>query len=369
MATFGISNFALTYFGPDYPSSPAVAGVGSGGGAHGAILWLLDKGGGNPIQVEHAGAKVAWAINGAGGFSCFLKASTARALGAAGVNFIDTKWVRYSVPGLPDWGGVVTRPDWTPGWYELVCDGYLDGLGKDRRVPLYYGSDNATAGQLAQTAFRAMQSDDYVFLNWGGADETGDPITYQWRGGDFAIDVLPSLARASGQEYYVDANRNIYWRVRIGSNKTGTCLLVHPHEIVDYRYGGDAWTIQNDIHGQAADSRYERSANITARHTDSVKTLRAHEKSIRYPDVTNRETLRPLISRDLHKFAYPAETMTLTVADIQHGWGRFWVGDDIAISLPECNARREVRIMAMSVDVEAGTALLSVEILHEEDGW
>jgi hypothetical protein len=332
-------------------------------------LTLSERGEMRSRTVEHYGAHVSWALSAPGAFSALLPADVARAYGFSGANAAGTTWVRFQYPGLPDWGGVVTQPVWhDDGSFELGCESF-HVLMRKRRVPRMYGQQSAPAGALAQRAFRDVQADDYMFIKSFSADEDGAPLKWEWRGGDLVDDVFKQLSDAADQEWDVDADRNAFWRIRLGANKAGSVMLYHPHEIVGYTYTGDLWTVANDIEGLASDQRHERSAHEFLTHHDSAKQLGRYQVTTRYEGVVNKETLRPLLRRDVRKTAWPAETMELTTINVGASWGRYVCGDTIQVCLPSANAIRTVRIIARSVDVEAGTESLGVEVENEKDGW
>lgn len=333
------------------------------------ILLLSDRGGGSPVVVDHWGASVSWVLNDAGRFSAFLAAETACHLDLPNATATGTRWVRYQHKGLPDWGGVVTACARTEdGVFELVGEEFHVLLRK-RRVPRTYGQQSAPAGALAQRAFTDVQADDYTFIRSFVADEGGDPLAWEWRGGDLKDDVFRQLATASNQEWTVDANRDAEWRLRIGQDKTAFVRLYHPHEIQVYRFVDDLWTVANDIEGVAADQRYERSAHAIYHHGESVRKLGRYQVTNRYAGVVNKSTLRPKISRDLHRNAWPAEVMELTTVNVGMSWGRYVCGDSISVCLPQADAIRRVRIGARAVDVDAGTERLGAEVEFERDGW
>jgi hypothetical protein len=336
----------------------------SGGG----ILTIADRGGGNARLIPHGGAIVSWVTNEPGSFSAYIPADVARSYGLIGGNAAGTIWIRYQYPDLPDWGGVATVPQWADGFYELGAEQF-HVLLRRRRVNRLYGQQSATAGALAQRALRDAWADDAIMLTEVQADEWGDPVAYEWRGGDLEEDIFRELAEASGQEWTVDADRRLDWRVRLGTDKTGTVMLYQPHEITSCRYATDLWTTANEVMGIAADSRYERSAHAIQSHTTSIRTLGRYQVTNRYPGVVNRGTIVPKVRRDLEQTAWPAEVMVLTVANVGRCWSRYHVGDSISVTLPEAGVVRRVRIGARSVDIDAGLETLGVEVEHERDGW
>lgn len=333
------------------------------------VLILSDRGGSNPHAVDAWGVTVSWVISDVGRLTATISAKTARTLGLSGGTAAGTVWCRYRYPGLPDWGGVSTQPEWTDdGTLRLSFESF-ESLFRKRRVPRTYGQQSAPAGALAQRAFTDTQGDDYFFIRSFAADEDGDPIKWDWRGGDLKEDVFRGLVTASNQEWTVDANRDAEWRVRIGQDKTATVRLYHPHEIVGYRYVTDLWTVVNDIEGVAADQRYERSANVSLHHTDSVRTLGRYQATTRYAGVVNKATLRPKVRRDLNRTAWPAEIMDLTTVNVGMSWERYHIGDSVSVVLPQADVIRRVRIGARSVDVDSQTERLGVEVEFERDGW
>lgn len=326
-------------------------------------LSLVRRGGtGTPLVLEHSGARLSWVINGPGDFSCILPAATARRFGASGINWLGGKWIRYEHPDLPDWGGVVTQAHWTDdGSFELVAQSF-HVLARKRRVNLNVGRQRATAGALASRAHGDVQSDDPTGITEFRADEYGDPVDYEWRGGDLMDDVLPQLVSASGQEWTVDADRIAYWRVRLGRDKSDRICLRHPVEIVSHTYSGDLWTATNDIEGVGADDKYADAAYDQADDDDSVKLRGRLMTSVRYADVVSKGTIRPKILRDLKRLRNPAQTISVQTVNLGHVWSQYVLGDEVLISLPHPNIFRVARIEARSVDVDSGIETLGLVI-------
>jgi hypothetical protein len=323
-----------------------------------SVLRVEDRGGGNPFILDHAAARCSWVVSAPGSFSCVVSDRDARRWGAAGASWLGSKWVRLETADLPAWGGVVTTMRWAPGTLELGAESF-HALLRRRRVPRTYGQQRATAGALAQRAYRDVQADDYTFIRTFEADETGDPIDFEWHGGDLADDVFRELATASGQEWTVDADRAAEWRVRLGADKSGTVHLAYPHEIVSYSLTGDLWTVENDIEGEAADTAFAAPVYDQAEDNASVKTRGRYQTTRTYPNVVSKGTVRPKVKRDLERLANPTQVVTMTVANVAHCWGKFQLGDTILATLPGADSRLRVRLGAIAVDVDGGTMELA----------
>lgn len=332
------------------------------------LLTLSDRGGANPVTIPHAGAALSWALSTAGSFSAIVPSSIARRFDFAGGNSAGRYWLRYEHPCLPDWGGVVTMPAWSEGALELGAEGF-ESLLRKRRVPRVYGQQSATPGALFMRAFRDVQADDYIGIVSAEADEIGDPLSWEWRGGDLYDDIARQLSQSSGQDWNVDADRNLRWLRRAGSDKTGSVMLYHPHEITSYSYVTDLWTTENDIEGVAADARYDRSVNAIRDHDDSVRAIGRYMVSRRYDRVVKGGTLVRKIWNDINRNAWPSETMELTTVNVGQSWSAYHVGDSVGVTLPDANAVRQVRILARSIDVDAGLETLGVDVEFEADGW
>lgn len=335
----------------------------------GGVLTIYDRGEGNPRILDHWAAKVSWSVSDRGVFSALVPAKVARSFGLAGGFAAGALWVRYQYPGLPDWGGVVTSPHWSgDGTYELGAESF-HVLMRRRVVPRLAKFHPAPAGAIAKRAFSSCQGDDYMFIRDLTADEDGDPVGIDPRGGDLLDDVFRQLSRATAQELTVDADRYAFWRVRLGTDKTGSVMLSWPHEIVDPDYSIDLWTVVNDLEGMAADQRHEKSAREFLTHFDSVKQIGRYQAVKRYPGVINKALLRPLLRQDIRRTAWPAETMNLTTINLGKSWSLYREGDSIQVRLPLSNVVRSVRITARSINVDAGTERLACEVENEADGW
>jgi hypothetical protein len=277
-------------------------------------------------------------------------------------------WIKYQHACLPDWGGVITVPTWTPGTFELAAESF-HVLMRRRRVPRLYGQQEATPGALAVRAFTDVVADDPMMIRDFVADEWGDAVSWEWKGGDLHDDILRNLASSSGQEWTVDADRNAEWRVHLGENKVGSVMLSYPHEIVDYSHTTDLWTVENDIEGTGSNANYKRSWVATREHIDSIKKIGRYQTSRRYERVIKGMSLSREVASDLIKNAWPAETLDLTTVNVGQSWSRYHIGDSIGITIPDANLRTTVRILSRSVDIDTQTERLAVEVEHEADGW
>lgn len=311
---------------------------------------------------------MSWTLSGAGAFSCSIPARIAKLFDLSGANAAGAKWIRYQHPCLPDWGGVITAPSWSDGAFEPGAESF-EVLLRKRRVPRVYGQQSSTPGALASRAFHDVQSDDYMMIRDFEADEWGDAVSWEWRGGDLHDDVFRNLASSSGQEWRVDADRYAEWRVRLGEDKTGSVMLYAPHEIVSVQYSADLWTVENDIEGVASDARYERSVNVIREHVDSVKQIGRYMTSKRYDRVVKGGTLARKVLTDLKRNAWPAEVMELTTVNVGKSWERYHIGDSIGVCLPSANVVKRVRILARSIDVDTSLETLGVDVEFENDGW
>lgn len=324
-------------------------------------LSLADRGGGNLIVLNAGGVSLSWQLAGPGTLSAFLTSRDARRLGASGDNWAGSKWVYFEHPDLPTWGGVITQPHWTPGLFELGCESF-HVLARKRRVPRTYGQQRATAGALAHRAYTDVQSDDDMLLQWGGGDETGDPIDYEWRGGDLHDDVWRELADASGQEYDVDAERLVYWRVKLGEDKTGTVLITAPNEIGDHDYAADLWTLSNDVEGVASDTKYADSAYAQLDDETSIKERGRYQTQQRYAHVVTKGTVLPKLKADLNRLKELTKAVSFPTANVAHSWAKYHIGDTISVVLPDTDSRIDARIEARAIDIVSGVETLGISV-------
>lgn len=332
------------------------------------VLTLFDRGGGNPVTIPHSGVRLSWALSAAGAFSAIVPAHVARRFDFEGGNSAGAFWLCYEYPGLLDWGGVVTMPAWSDGQLEIGAEGF-ETLLRKRRVPRVYGQQSAPPGALFMRAFRDVQADDYIGIVSAEADELGDPVAWEWRGGDLYDDIARQLVQASGQDWNVNADRELRWVRRAGADKTGSVMLSYPHEIVSYQYITDLWTTENDIEGVAADARYERSVNAIRDHDDSVRAIGRYQVSRRYDRVVKGGTLVRKVYQDLRRNAWPSETMELTTVNVGQSWSAYHIGDSIGVTLPDANVVKQVRILARSIAIDEGLETLAADIEFEQDGW
>jgi hypothetical protein len=281
---------------------------------------------------------------------------------------IKGRWLRFAHGTAGEWAGVITQTRADGYWIVLTAESFHVLLRK-RVVPLDYGVMSAPAGALALRALSDVQrGGEYLWLSSRTADENGQPLDYEWRGGDLVDDVLRELVDASGYQWTVTPDRAFQFRKRLGEDKSGSVCLVEGQHISVTETTGDLWTLVNVITAVTLDSTWRRSDSFQTRDDDSIQTFgRRYEATQEYP-LAARSTLAPIVRERLDALSAPAEAVRLEVVDVGNAWADVRAGDRISAVLPSINAVAQIEVMAQSFDLDRGLMSLACRMAENVTG-
>lgn len=274
-------------------------------------------------------------------------------------------WIRVSHTTAGQWGGVITQTRVDGYWVELTAESF-HVLLRQRTISLDYGIESLPPGSLALRAIKDVQTHEYTHVWKATADESGEPMDYEWRGGDIVDDVLRELVRASGHQWRVNPDRSFEWRVRLGEDKSGDVCLVEGVTLVNVESSGDLWTMANEITGMSSDARWsERTAYVQ----DDESSIRAYgrrfQKTLTYPYAT-RSTIVPHVRDDLKQLRYPAEAIRADILDDGESWEDVREGDIISVILPSMNVLTRIEIVTQQFDFDSGLMSIAGRILVQD---
>jgi len=275
-------------------------------------------------------------------------------------------WVRLEHPTAGTWAGVVTQTRVDGSWVELTAESFHVLLRK-RRVPTDYVVSGVPAGSVALRAFTDVQRLDYTWVGGVSADEDGDPIEVELRGGDLVDDVFRELVGVSGMQWRVTPERVLEWRHRLGSDKRGTVTLVEGAQISGVDQTGDLWTMVNALTGTSSDARWADTTAYELESDDSLRDYGRRYEELRAYPYASRSTIIPHVRDDLRRLRDPAELIRLDVIDDGESWADVREGDIITAILPSVNAVVVIDVMAQDFDLDRGVMSIAGKVLAKVD--
>ena len=315
---------------------------------------------------------MSWRTDGPGSFECEIETRT---LGTLGLNItpitnpLKGRWLWWEHPTAGPWGGVITRTEAGP-WYTRIVAEQFAVLLRKRRLSANYGPMSISPGSLAllfvSTAER--NGDSFLLSGWT-AEESGDAIDIEPRGGDLCDDVLPMLADF-GYQWRVRANtmdeRLFEFRQRVGTDKRATVLLSEGRHVTATRVTGDLWTVANSITGVSGDRDWNQANAYQNEDATSVRTLgRRYEATIAYTGVVSRSTIAPLVKRDLKRLKYPQEIAEVEVVDDDYMFSEFREGDTVTLLSGHANYHGPFEIDVRLLDARRNAITVAGRILTE----
>lgn len=296
-----------------------------------------------------------WSVKQAGALSARVRG---RDLTAAGISDPLGYWVRYDHPTAGTWGGVVTDQaiDLTDGTVELAARSF-HALTEKRRTARNYQQSMGPAGSLALRAIADVNRDDASYLASWQADETGDPVKVEWRGDDLG-QVLTKLAQGAGQEWTVDADRNLRFRTRLGTTRDDV-LLVHGYHIAGGTLLRSLAPVVNDLLAVSGSGTYRAANSKVYEHAASIRQYGRRQGTRVYANLRALSALDARAQRDVRALATPPAICSLEVIDVDGCWTGLREGDVIWVAIPVAGVQKRLRILARALDVEAKTLTIT----------
>jgi hypothetical protein len=268
------------------------------------------------------------------------------------------KWVWWEHPTAGGWGGVITAVS-CDGPFTYVTAEQWPVLLRKRRISSTWRAVPSSPGSLALTFLNhaARAGEDLGVTDWV-AEEGGETIDYEPRGGDLCDDIFPELA-SYGYQWRVTSDdkhvRQLQFRERVGQDKRTRITLSEGVHIPagGYTLEGDLWTVTNSIEGVNADELFNDATGYVLEDQASIRALgRRYETTIGYNGMATSSTIAPLVQRDLERYKWPAHVLSLDVLDADLCWSWVREGDTIMVHLPSANliAPFQVDIRTLIVD-------------------
>lgn len=316
-----------------------------------------------------------WRTDGPGSFECQIENRTLLRYGLnmTGVTSpLKGRWLWWEHPTAGAWGGVITRSE-VGQWMTSVTAEQFHVLLRKRRLSANYGPMALSPGSLAlmflTSAERAGES--FMLTGWT-AEEGGETIDLEPRGGDLCDDVLPELA-SFGYQWRVTSDtmdeRAFEFRRRLGSDKSRTVLISEGRTIPlgGLRTTGDLWTVANSIVGIGGGDAWKQAAGYQLDDESSMRALgRRYETTIAYSGVATRSTIVPRVKQDLARLAYPNEIAEIQVVDDDYAWRDFREGDTITVAAASVNLHAPFEVDIRSVDMTSGLMTIAGRLTTSE---
>lgn len=316
-----------------------------------------------------------WRTDGPGSFDCEIETRTLSTYGLS-VTAIDRalkgRWLWWEHPTAGPWGGVITRTEVGP-WYTRIAAEQFAVLLRKRRTATAEAAVGIAPGSLAlYYLISAERNGDSFLLSGWEAEESGQAVDLEPRGGDLCDDILPQLADY-GYQWRVRADtmneRLFQFRTRLGEDKRGRVLLSEGRHIpVDgVRVTGDLWTVANSITGVSGDRAWEETTGYQQDDESSMRALgRRYEETIAYSGMVTRSTIAPLVKRDLARKKYPQEIAEVTVVDEDMCFADFREGDTISLMSAHANYHGPMEVDIRSLDARTNTMTIAGRLLTED---
>jgi hypothetical protein len=323
-------------------------------------------------MVEIGPPSCSWRTDGPGSFDCEIET---RALTSAGYDLTDLsnpikgKWLWWEHPTAGGWGGVITRSE-VGTWYTRITAEQFAVLLRKRRTATAEAATGIAPGSLALYYYTsAERNGDSFMLTGATAEEGGEAVDLEPRGGDLCDDILPQLADY-GYQWRVRSNtmdeRLFEFRSRLGIDKRASVLLSEGRTVTSVRTTGDLWTVANSIVGVPGDRDWRDAAGYQQDHDASIRTLgRRYEATIAYTGAITRSTIAPLVKRDLAVMKYPQEIAEVEVVDEDLVWSEFREGDTVSLMSQHINYTGAMEVDIRSLDARQNTMRIAGRLLTE----
>lgn len=323
-------------------------------------------------RVPIAPPSCSWRTDGPGSFDTEVRTRDLAAFGlsvTAISSALKGRWLWWAHPTAGPWGGVVTRTEVGAWWTRITAEQFAVLLRK-RTAPPKARAVGIAPGSLALSYLTgAARSGDTMMLTGWTAEESGDPVDLEPRGGDVCDDVIPQLA-SFGYQWRVRAwtmdERLFEFRQRVGVDKRRTVLLSEGRHISETRVTGDLWTVANSITGISGDRAWDQSYGYQQDSDASIRALgRRYEATVAYSGVITRSTIAPLVKRDLAVRKYPQEIAEIRVVDADRCFLDVREGDVISIASEQANYQGPMTVDIRSLDGRSNVMTYAGKLLTD----
>jgi hypothetical protein len=308
-------------------------------------------------RIAIAPPSCSWRTDGPGSFDTEVRTRDLATLGLSVTQIsaaLKGRWLWWEHPTAGPWGGVITRTEVGDWWTRIQAEQFAVLLRK-RSAPAKARAVGIAPGSIALSYITgaARAGDSFLLTGWT-AEESGDPVDLEPRGGDLCDDVLPQLARF-GYQWRVRAwamNERLFeFRSRLGTDKRGTVLLSEGRHITNTRVTGDLWTVANSITGIGADKAWDQAYGYQEDADASIRSLgRRYEATVAYSGAITRSTIAPLVKRDLAVRKYPQEIAEIDVVDADLCFADVREGDTIRIASEQAQYDGPMTVDIRSLD-------------------
>ena len=323
---------------------------------------IMHPGERHPVTIRTTGVSVAWQVEGQTSFSCECATSDLRA--AFGEVDLRGKWLRWEHPTLGVWAGRINdaESDGDSGTTELAALDYSDLLSS-RRLTKVFRVEAGPAGALAKRVVRdsAREAGGYSYITSIQAEETGDPLTLELRGGT-VDDALRTLADRSNETWWVDEHRVMHWSRHRGKDLTGRVQLVEGRHLTGLRYSLALGPIVNDLLAVPGDEAYAQSQQFVLDNDASIRRFGRRQDQISYTGMVTESTIKPLAKRDLARLIALGDTIRFDVTNIDGCYRWFREGDSLSVLAPSLNKRLQVRVLVRSFDSDMARLTVSADV-------
>lgn len=325
-----------------------------------STITLAYRGWGDARQIGVASVAASWGVSEIGRFSAVMAARQARLLGVPSLLGL---WVLWEHATLGRWGGVIedVNVDLFRGTVELAGASFATNLRK-KRTSRNQRISSAPAGSLWLRAVADVQNDQDLDIDEANADEGGSLLTWEWRGDDL-FQVTDALASAANHEYdvYLDDDLRVVaeFRERVGSDKTGSVLLIEGRDVLDGTIALSTYDLVNDILAVSGDDEWAAADHIIVTDPDSIDTYGRQQGTAAYDYATRRASLLPRAQEALVTLAEPAIPATVRVAATNPQLSLFGVGDTVSLWSATANQRYDFRVLSRAIAADEGVVTLS----------
>lgn len=324
-------------------------------------LTIANPGWGAPMLVQAAGLRCSWDTGAPGALSCEMPADVLQRVG-----WRDPKgaWVVCETGLAGRWAGVITDRRPNPDGTISLAATSLHTLLAAKRTARNYTTGHAPAGAIAQRLLRDAATETTIWIDTIAADEDGALYAFDSRGDDL-LRSLDQLANESGQEYDVtlgdDRKITLEWRVRLGSDKTGSVLLREGAELADVEVSESTANIVNDMLGVSDADEWPDAASAVAEDVDSITTYGRRQATKTYLGA-DPYSLEAFAAADVAVLALPVRAFRGTLAASHPVVAQIRHGDVIRVWLNGAGCADTLRVTNRALDAEMGQLVLAGEL-------